>query len=293
MAGPAAQQLTRTSIGPGGVQRETTVSQKNEPGTGLHTRRMHVGGHAVDVRGTFAPERPPIVLVHGVGMSGEYFLPYADVLAPTHDVYALDLPGYGRTPRPARALTVPELGEMVAEVVTALGLDAPVVVGHSMGCQIVADAVADHPAQFAGYMLIGPTVDPAARSLPAQAWRLLRDTLLESPASNAVVFRNYLRMGPLRYLRTARHMLADRTEESILRCTVPGLVVRGTRDPIASAEWVRLLVHLAPDADLLEIPGGPHNVQHNRPHDLAAACAPFLATVDDHRPGPRASSPSA
>lgn len=269
------------------------MSQKNEPDTGLHTRRMHVGGHAVGVRGTFAPERPPIVLVHGIGMSGEYFLPYADVLAATHDVYALDLPGYGRTPKPARALTVPELGEVVAGVVMALGLDAPVVVGHSMGCQIVADAIADHPGLCAGYILIGPTVDPAARSLPAQGLRLLRDSLVEPPASNAVVLRNYLRMGPLRYLRTARYMLADRIEETILGCTVPGLVVRGTRDPIASAEWVRLLVHLAPDADLLEIPGGPHNVHHNRPHDLAAACAPFLAIVNDQRPGPRAISSGA
>lgn len=273
--------------------KETKVAQKKKPGAGLHRRRMHIGRHAVDVHGTYALERPPIVLVHGIGMSGEYFLPYADVLAATHDVYALDLPGYGRTPKPARALTVPELGEVVAGVVEALGLDAPVVVGHSMGCQIVVDAIAGHPGLCAGYMLIGPTVDPAGRSLPAQAMRLLQDTLIESPTSNAVVLRNYLRMGPLRYLRTARHMIADRTEETILRCAVPGLVVRGARDPIASAEWVRLLVRLAPDAALLEIPGGPHNVQHNRPHDLAAACAPFLTTVNGHRPGPRATFPSA
>ncbi|MGP9613091.1 alpha/beta fold hydrolase [Brachybacterium sp. AOP42-B2-9] len=269
------------------------VCQKDEPGAGLHTRRVHVGGHTVDVRGTFAPERPPIVLVHGIGMSGEYFLPYGDLLAVTHDVYTLDLPGYGSTPQPVRALTVPELSDVVVGVVTTLGLDAPVLVGHSMGCQIVADAIADHPGLCAGYMLIGPTVDPAARSLHAQGMRLLRDTLIESPLSNAVVFRNYLRMGPLRYLRTARHMLADHTEETIPRCTVPGLVVRGARDPIASAEWVRLLVRLAPDAALREIPGGSHNVQHIRPHDLAAACAPFLAAVNGGRPGPQTTSPSA
>ncbi|WP_422114923.1 alpha/beta fold hydrolase [Brachybacterium sp. UNK5269] len=264
------------------------MPQQNQPGAGLRTRRLHVGGQAVDVRGTFATQRPPIVLVHGIGMSGEYFLPFADLLAATHDVYALDLPGYGRTPTPARVLTVAELGEVVAGVVRALGREAPVLVGHSMGCQIVADAVAGHPGLCAGYLLIGPTVDPAARSLPGQAWRLLRDTLREAPATNVVVVRNYLRMGPLRYLRTARHMLADRTEEAIVRCTVPGLVVRGARDPIASAAWVRRLAGLAPNAEATEVPGGPHNVQHNRPHQLAAACAPFLAAVTGRRPGPHA-----
>jgi len=233
----------------------------------------------VDVRGTFAPERPPILLVHGIGMSGEYFRPLAEQLATTHDVYAVDLPGYGTAPKPPRALTVPELGEVVAEVIRTLGLDGAVVVGHSMGCQVVAQTISRNPGLCAGYMLIGPTVDPAAHSLSAMGWRLLRDTLREPPASNAVVFRNYARMGPRRYLRTARHMLADRLEETILRCDVPGLMVRGERDPIAGAGWIRDLVHLAPDAGLVEIPGGPHAVQHNRPRDLVAACAPFLDAV--------------
>lgn len=256
-------------------------------------RRLQAGGHTVDVRGTFALPQvahseigkkaetgsPPVVLVHGIGMSGEYFLPFAHALATDYDVYALDLPGYGTTPTPPRALTVPELGEVLAQVIRALGLEAAVVVGHSMGCQIVVDTIARNPGLCAGYVLIGPTVDPAAHSRPALAWRLLRDTVGEPAANNAVVFRNYLRMGPLRYLRTARHMLADRIEEAIIRCHVPGLVVRGTRDPIAPHGWAVDLVRLAPDAGLVEIPGAPHAVQYNRPDELAAACAPFLQSV--------------
>lgn len=259
-------------------------------GAELSTRRLNAGGHIVDVRGTFAPQRPPIVLVHGIGMSGEYFLRFADVLAATHDVYALDLPGYGKTPNPRRALTVPELGEAVADAITALGLHAPVVVGHSMGCQIVVNTVADHPGLCAGYILIGPTVDPSARSLPAQALRLLRDMFGEPPASNTVVLRNYLRMGPLRYLRTARHMIADHAEDTIQHCAVPGLVIRGAQDPIASEAWVHQLAHLAPNAATIEVPAGPHAVHHNRPQELADACAPFLTAVTGC--GPTRSNPS-
>ncbi|GAA4918250.1 alpha/beta hydrolase [Membranihabitans marinus] len=224
-------------------------------------------------------------------MSAEYFLPFAHALSATHDVYALDLPGYGRTPKPARALTVPELSEVVADVIAALQLQAPVVVGHSMGCQIVTNLVASHPGLCAGYILIGPTVDPEARSLPGQAFRLLRDMLREPPSSNAVVLRSYFQMGPLRYLRTAKYMLADHTEEAIPQCQVPGLVVRGARDPIASSEWVRELVQLAPDGALVEIPGGPHAVQHNRAAQLAAACLPFLNAVNDQRPGSQSATP--
>lgn len=258
---------------------------------GLVRRRLVAGAHTVDVRGTFArtPGTAPVLLVHGLGMSGEYFLRLADALADTHDVYALDLPGYGTAPRPGRPLTVPELGRVVAATVPALGLDAPVVVGHSMGCQIVVDTVKDHPGLCSGYVLVGPTVDPGARGPLGQGWRLLRDTLREPPRTNALVLRDYLRMGPLRYLRTVRHMLRDRIEDDIRGCASPGLVVRGAHDPIARRDWARGLALAAPDAGFLEIPGAPHNVQHTHPEELAAACAPFLAACRHGSPagGPR------
>ncbi|MFC4905393.1 alpha/beta fold hydrolase [Kocuria oceani] len=242
----------------------------------LRRRRVVVGPHTVDVRGTFDPARPPVVLVHGIGMSGAYFLRLADELAVTRDVYALDLPGYGTTPKPRQPLSVAELGEAAAGAVAALGLSRPVLVGQSMGCQVVVDAVRDHPGLCSGYVLVGPTVDPDAPSRPAQGWRLLRDTLREPPRTNALVLRDYLRMGPLRYLRTTRSMVRDRIEEDIRGCTVPGLIVRGGRDPIAPHDWVRRLARAAPDARVVEIPGAPHNVQHTDPKELAAACAPFL-----------------
>ncbi|MFC7400926.1 alpha/beta fold hydrolase [Citricoccus sp. GCM10030269] len=249
------------------------------PGSLAWARRLQLGEHTVNVRGTVPAGRQPILLVHGIGMSGEYFFPFAEVLAPEYDVYAVDLPGYGTTPKPERVLTLPELGDVLAEVIETLGLKAPVVVGHSMGCQVVAQALSGHPEMAAGYVLIGPTVDPDASSLLALAWRLARDTFIEPVSTNIVVARNYLRMGPVRYLRTARSMVADRLDASIVRCDLPGLIVRGERDPIASRAWIQQLARLAPDAGPAEIPGGPHAVQHNRPRQLAAACAPFLASV--------------
>ncbi|MCD1145620.1 alpha/beta hydrolase [Kocuria sp. LUK] len=242
----------------------------------LTHRRLVVDGRAVEVRGTFDRGRPAVVLVHGIGVSGEYFLPLAAALAADRDVYALDLPGYGTAPGPRRPLSVPELARVLAGTVRALELRAPVLVGHSMGCQVVVDAVAGDPGLCAGWVLLGPTVDASARGPLRQAWRLLRDTLREPPATNRVILRNYLRMGPVRYLRTVRTMLADRIEADLPRCAAPGLVVRGARDPIAPRRWAEQLARLAPRAGCLEIPAAAHAVQHTRPQELAAACAPFL-----------------
>jgi pimeloyl-ACP methyl ester carboxylesterase len=245
----------------------------------LTRRRMTIGSYDVDVRSSPPRDGTPVVMVHGIGVSGDYFLPFARVLAPLRQVHLFDLPGYGTAPKPPQPLTVPELAEVSARTVMSLGLVDPVLVGQSMGCQVVVDAIAMTPGLASGYVLIGPTVDPEARSILRLALRLGTDMLRETPANNVVVLRDYVRMGPVRFLRTTRYMLADRIEENIAGCPMPGLVVRGEHDPIARPEWVRRLAALAPDAVSAEVPTGAHNVQHTHPHELAGACAPFLSLV--------------
>lgn len=245
----------------------------------LDARRLAVGPYSADVRSSPARGGLDVVMVHGIGVSGDYFLPFARVIGRRYGVHLIDLPGYGSTPRPPRPLTVPELAGVASEVASRLGLSSPVLVGQSMGCQVVAGMIAHRTAPCGGYVLIGPTVDPAARSLGRQAARLLLDMLRETPANNAVVLRDYARMGPARYLATSRSMLADHIERTIRGCHVPGLVVRGSRDPIAPAGWVRSLSSLAPDASWAEVEGAAHNAQHTHPEELAEACAPLLARV--------------
>ncbi|MFI7481522.1 alpha/beta fold hydrolase [Kocuria sp. M1R5S2] len=240
-------------------------------------RRITVGPLAVDLRGTFEPASRPVVLVHGIGVSGRYLWPLAGEIAGPHDVYVLDLPGSGATPKPRRPLTVAELGDVVAAVIARLRLDAPVVVGHSMGCQVAVHTVKDHPGLCSAYVLLAPAVDPEARGLLVQAGRLLRDAVREPLDTIAVVIRGYLRMGPVRFLRTARYLLHDRIEENIRRCAVPGLVVRGQDDPVSRRGWARHLARSAPDADYLEIPGAAHALPHTRPEEVAAVCAAFVA----------------
>lgn len=243
----------------------------------LTRRRLSIDSHVVDVRSSPHRDGRQVVMVHGLGVAGDYFLPFAGVLARLRQVHLLDLPGYGTTPKPPRPLTVPELADVAARTVTGLRLVDPILVGQSMGCQVVVDAIAARPGLCAAYVLIGPTVDPDAHSTIRLAARLARNLMRETAANNLVVLRDYARMGMARFLRTSRYMLADRIEVNIAGCTMPGLVVRGGRDPIAPAGWVRRLAALAPDAAAAEVPGAAHNVQYTHPDELAKICAPFLS----------------
>lgn len=100
-------------------------------------------------------EGPPLVFLHGAGgLTPED--PILAALARTHHVYAPYLPGYGETE------DCPELRDMLDytlhgwDVVDALGLTDPVLVGHSMGGMIAAEMAAIAPRDVSRLALICP-----------------------------------------------------------------------------------------------------------------------------------------
>jgi pimeloyl-ACP methyl ester carboxylesterase len=235
----------------------------------LHTS---AAGHDVAVQEGGDPSAPAYVLVHGIGMSHRYFRPLTEHLAREGHVVVPDLPGFGRSSRPAHALDVAEHADVVAALVADLGLVAPVLVGHSMGCQVVTEVLATHPGLASAGVLIGPVTDPEGRSAPRQAARLLRDGLHEPVRVNAIITGDYLRAGPRRYGATLPHMLGYRIEERIREVAEPVLVVRGERDPIAPARWVHDLAAAAPRGTVAEVPGWGHNAMYPAPDVVGDLC---------------------
>ena len=83
-------------------------------------------------------EGTPVVLMHGIGRSGDAWLPLAEKLAgrPYH-LIAFDLLGFGNSPKPDVEYTVDDHAQAVIAAIDRLHLHAPaILVGHSMGCLI-------------------------------------------------------------------------------------------------------------------------------------------------------------
>jgi 2-hydroxy-6-oxonona-2,4-dienedioate hydrolase len=67
----------------------------------------------------------PMVLVHGLGLCGCYMLPVAERLARHVPVYLPDLPGFGDSAKPDRALDMPALADALAGWIEAMALAPP------------------------------------------------------------------------------------------------------------------------------------------------------------------------
>src|ERR671934_2635743 len=204
-----------------------------------------------------------VVLVHGLVISSRYMVPTAKRLAPLCNVYAPDLPGYGRSAKPARILSLAELADALARWMSAAGLESAHLVGNSFGCQIIAEFALRHRARVDRIVLQGPTVDPAARSVARQLLRLVRNSAREPKSLGFISLADYWAAGLRRARATIRMALADRIEEKLARIDAPSLVVRGTRDPLVPHAWAERVAQLLPRGELLELPGLPHTINYS------------------------------
>ena len=215
-------------------------------------------------------------MVHGLSVSSRYMLPTAHLLAPEYCLHAPDLPGFGKSEKPAHVLNVSELTDALAGYMRIVGVERAVMIANSLGCQIVVDIALRYPELLDRAVLIGPTIDPRGRTVLQQFWRLLRDSLYERPPQQLVVLTDYLKAGPRRTLRTLRYAFEDRVEEKLPRVRVPVLVVRGARDTIVPQPWAEEFTRLLPAGRLVVIPNAAHTVNYSAPAKLMCAMQPFL-----------------
>lgn len=217
------------------------------------------------------------VLVHGIGVSSRYFHPLAAELSASGRVFLVDLPGYGAAPDPRRDVTLADHAAVLAGFLRETDLANPVLVGHSMGTQVVSLLAERHPDVTDTVVMLAPTLVPSART-PGRAIRnLLRDALREPPVVFVIAVTDYLvRCGLPYLLRQMPHMLADRLEDRVAAHRARTLVVNGHRDPIVPSAWASELAQRHPHAEFREV-RGPHVIMHTAPAMIARHIVAFVA----------------
>jgi pimeloyl-ACP methyl ester carboxylesterase len=141
---------------------EGTPTGQVAPG---RSRTVDIDGpvHYVDFGGP--GDAPAVVLVHGLGGSHLNWDLFAPLLRPHARVWALDLPGFGRSEPGGRKASVPEnvavLNRFLAEVVR----EPAVLVGNSMGGMLSILAAGEQPDAVTGLVLLDPAIPGPRRAL--------------------------------------------------------------------------------------------------------------------------------
>jgi pimeloyl-ACP methyl ester carboxylesterase len=210
------------------------------------------------------------VLVHGLGVSSHYFEFLAAELSRSGTVWLVDLPGYGDAPVPRSDVPISTHALILADVLRSAGIESPVLVGHSMGAQVVTSVVAQRELRVTTLVLLSPVSNVNRRTSRQQIWDLAKDSFAEPWRARINAVHEYLLRGRLPYyLRQVPHMIGYAIEEVLPGVTAKTLVVTGDEDPIVPVDWASTVAASAPNGTLHVVPGA-HVVMYSAPAALAA-----------------------
>lgn len=101
-------------------------------------------------------DKPPIIMIHGLGSSQNYWMPVISQLASKYRCVALDSYGAGRSKSQGEKVTLESLAEDVVGLMDFLGIEKAVVAGHSMGGTMTCIIASKHSERVAGIVPVGP-----------------------------------------------------------------------------------------------------------------------------------------
>ena len=249
----------------------------------------------------------PILLLHGNGATSEDMVAsgLVDRLARSHRVIVPDRPGYGYSDRPPGTIWSPEKqAELVRELLDRLGVENPVVVGHSWGAMVALALALVAPERVRGLLLLsgyyyptprldvallsGPalpvlgdgmayTISPllARAILPGFVKRIFQPLPVDPDFRARYPLAMSLRPGQIRasaeetaYMIPAARRLSQRYGELEL----PVVIMTGEGDRIADVERQSTRLHKeVPTSALAIVPGAGHMIQYAATEAIAKA----------------------
>jgi len=118
---------------------------------------------------------PPLVLVHGLGSSAAVEFYYnLEALAAHHRVFAVDLPGFGRSDKPVLEYTIDLFVRAVSDLMAGEGIERAAVMGVSMGGRVALGLALDSPEKVERLVLVDALGVGAPRRVLAYSILLTR-----------------------------------------------------------------------------------------------------------------------
>jgi pimeloyl-ACP methyl ester carboxylesterase len=139
----------------------------------------------------------PVVCIHGLTANAFCFQAIADELASDHRVFAYDLRGRGDSDKPKEGYSVPLHVTDLTKLLDALGLERPVLIGHSLGAMIALYFAAHYPDRLSKLVLIDAGA-PLAWKTPEEqpAWLTASISRLGTPVPSFQEYVGRLKAAP-------------------------------------------------------------------------------------------------
>lgn len=239
---------------------------------------VKVDGHEVFYRVAGPVGAPAMVHVHGFAVSGKYMMPTAELLASDYRTFVPDLPGHGRSPKPAAPMDIAELAAVLDGFAEAVGIERATFVGNSLGCAITSELIAMSPGRVERAIMVGLAGGRFNQPLGKAILQMARDGLSEPPRLLPVVAPDYLRFGPGRAFKLFSLMTKFPAYERFMSIDVPTMIVIGSEDPLRPP-WDRIgrvIEAIPPNVSIVLFQGAAHAINFSHPRELASTVRQYM-----------------
>lgn len=238
---------------------------------------------------------PTIVLLGPLGSNRQVWRPQIAGLAETHDVIAVDLPGHGESPAPARTYTVDAIADDVAALLSSLDVPDAHVVGTSLGGATGQRLALAYPETVRTLTLLCTSArfgDPEPWVDRAQAVRIDGT----APLTHGVVSRWFTKVFAQRnpaivdrmremvsatsdegYAASCEALAAFDTRTDLGSIAVPTLVIGGAQDSATPPDHQQFIADHIPDARLLILDRAAHLASYEQRSTVNSAVVDLVA----------------
>ncbi len=238
---------------------------------------------------------PALVLIHGISSSGEVWQPVLEELGRHFTPVTIDLRGHGESGKPESGYLYDDYIGDLDRVLDYLGLDTPLIVGHSLGGLITLWWAAKHPTRAAALVIEDSPLRSGEDFRPAfDNWIRLnsmeRDELRDYYAGENPHWKDEVVERRTRQMHAASpavfselkadsmaHHGVDRIAE-IEHVQSPALLIHGDLESggMVHPDDARAFRERLGNASVVRIPGGNHGLHHEHTRAFLAAAVPFL-----------------
>ena len=237
---------------------------------------------------------PPLLLVHGVMITGDMFEPVVEHFAMRHRVIVPDLRGHGRSRQLPPPYTATQLASDLVHLLDHLDIDSTALFGYSQGGAIAQQLALDHPRRCKRLVLACTyAFNMATRreKLEGHLVPLLLNLLGMRRFARLVVSRGLKQVGRER-AGWVESLIADQTRELMVSAwkaamafdsrrrlaeiTCPTLIVAGSNDEAVPLHHARMLHDGITGSQLVIVAGADHALIWARPDQLVSIVDEFL-----------------
>lgn len=255
--------------------------------------------HKIDIKGVtlnyrLGGEGTPMIIMHGWGSDHSTLSLFERVGRECHTVYNIDLPGFGKSSEPLTAWTIDDYSDMLEEFTQKLGIENPIILGHSFGGRVAIMYAAKNPVSR--LILIDAAGIKPRRTLsyylkvyPYKFAKKVYPLILGKKRAEKLIDDMRNKLGSIDYRTSSpkmRQIMVKAINTDLRKylsdITAPTLLLWGENDTATPMRDAHIMHRNIKNSNLVSFPGAGHFSFLDNPYQSASVVRRFIMPLENN-----------